>query len=224
MINWAHPIRAVAFDMDGLMVNTEDLYTEVGETILRRRGHTFTRELKKSMMGLPGPQAFGVMIAKHDLADTASQLAEETDEIFVELLPSKLKTLPGLENLLEHLDRLATPRCIATSSTHHFVRSVLDIIDMHDRFDFVVTAQDVTSGKPSPDIYLEAARRLGVAPQELLVLEDSHHGTRAGLAAGACTIAVPGEHSRDQDFSGVFCLAHSLKDPRIVDVLGGAGN
>jgi beta-phosphoglucomutase-like phosphatase (HAD superfamily) len=84
----------------------------------------------------------------------------------------------------------------------------------------VVTAEDVQHGKPSPDIYLQAAERMGVAPYEMLVLEDSHHGSRAGVASGACTIAVPGEHSQDHDFSGVFLRAQSLADPGILRALG----
>ncbi len=221
MESWAHAIRGVAFDMDGLMVNTEELYTEVGDIILSRRGRRFSMELKKAMMGLPGPQAFGVMIEREQLNDTPQELACESDEIFVKLLPEKLQMLPGLESLLQRLDQMQTPRCIATSSPHHFVRQVLEIIDLRERFDFVITAEDVERGKPSPDIYIAAAQRLGIDPAEMLVLEDSHHGTRAGIRSGACTIAVPGEHSADHDFSGVFFQASSLNDPRIVKLLMG---
>ena len=220
MTVWAHAIRAVAFDMDGLMVNTEELYSEVGEILLSRRGRRFSLELKAAMMGLPGPQAFGVMIEREGLSDTHTTLALESDEIFVDLLPSKLQILPGLEDLLARLDSLRLPRCIATSSPHHFVRSVLEIVELNDRFDFVITAQDVQRGKPAADIYLEAARRMDVLPQHMLVLEDSHHGTRAGLAAGACTVAVPGMHSLEHDFSGVAMRAEGLMDPRIAELLG----
>lgn len=219
MTLWAHAIRGVAFDMDGLMVNTEELYSEVGDILLSRRGRRFSLELKAAMMGLPGPQAFGVMIEREGLSDTHTTLALESDEIFVDLLPSKLQTLPGLVDLIDRLDRLQLPRCIATSSPHHFVRSVLEIIDLKDRFDFVVTAQDVQHGKPAPDIYLEAARRMGIPSQNMLVLEDSHYGTRAGLAAGACTVAVPGVHSLEHDFSGVAMCAIGLSDSRIAGLL-----
>ena len=217
---WAHAIRGVAFDMDGLMVNTEELYSEVGEILLNRRGKRFTLELKAAMMGLPGPQAFGVMIERESLTTTAAELAVECDEIFIDLLPEKLQTLPGLEGLLAELDSRQLPRCIATSSTHHFARRVLQITRLGPRFDFVVTAEDVAHGKPAPDIYLEAARRLGVCAHQMLVLEDSHHGSRAGLAAGACTVAVPGEHSHDHDFTGVCYRATSLADEAIIELLG----
>ncbi len=216
---WTHAIQGVAFDMDGLMVNTEELYSEVGEILLSRRGRRFTLELKAAMMGLPGPQAFGLMIEREQLNDTAATLALESDEIFDKLLPSKLQVLPGLEELLHRLDSLRLPRCIATSSPPHFVRSVLRIVKLNDRFDFVVTAEDVEHGKPAPDIYVEAARRMGIEPWQMLVLEDSHHGTRAGIASGACTVAVPGIHSLEHDFSGVALRALSLADARIAELV-----
>lgn len=216
---WAHTIQAVAFDMDGLMVNTELLYTEVGEEILSRRGKKFTSELKNKMMGLPGQQAFHVMIEHEGLDDSIETLAMESDEVFAELLPKKLRVLPGLLDLLQHLDDRGLPRCVATSSSRHFAGEVLSIIQLETRFDFVVTAQDVPQGKPHPDIYLEAARRMNVSAERMLVLEDSHFGSRAGIAAGACTVAVPGEHSADHDFSGVHAIAYTLADPLIATTI-----
>ena len=98
-------------------------------------------------------------------------------------------------------------------------KRVLEIVNLEHRFDFVVTADDVAQGKPAPDIYLLAAERMGVGPQHMLVLEDSQHGSTAGLASGACTIVVPGPHSHDHDFSGVAHRAVSLADPAINDVI-----
>ena len=83
----------------------------------------------------------------------------------------------------------------------------------------MITAEHVAQGKPHPDIYLGAASRLGVLPHELLVFEDSQHGSKAGMSAGACTVAVPGDHSRHHDFSGVHFVAESLADARIYQLL-----
>ena len=212
---WEPAISAVAFDMDGLMVNTEELYTTVGETILERRGHQFTAELKNEMMGLPGDVAWQVMIDAHRLTDSPAELDAECEVIFADLLPSRLQAMPGLMDLLAFLEEHDIPRCVATSSSHRFAERVLGQIQVLQRVAFVVTAEDVPRGKPHPDIYLEAARRMEVASNEMLVLEDSHHGTRAGIAANACTIAVPGEHSRNHDFSGVHAVADSLADDLI---------
>lgn len=219
--NWAHPIRAVAFDMDGLMVNTEELYSEVGSILLGRRGRKFTPALKSRIMGLPGSLAFQVIIDHESLTDSIEVLAEESAEIFEGILPSKLQLLPGVEALLDKLAELELPRCVATSSTRHFAEQVLGLVRLRDRFSFVVTAEDVTHGKPAPDIYLLAAKKMGIPIEQTLVLEDSHHGSRAGVRSGACTIAVPGDHSRDHDFTGVSLTADTLCDPRIREFLPG---
>jgi beta-phosphoglucomutase-like phosphatase (HAD superfamily) len=88
------------------------------------------------------------------------------------------------------------------------------------RFEFILTAENVTHGKPHPEIYLTAAQQFGVEPARLLVLEDSQNGCRAAVAAGACVVAVPGDHSREHDFAGTSLIADSLADPRIRELLG----
>ena len=218
---WAHAIAAVAFDLDGLLVNTEELYSEVGHELLSRRGRRFTSALKDAMTGLPGARAFALMIQHEQLSDTVEQLALESSEIFAAILPTRVKTLTGVEELLDFLDSKRMPRCVATSSSPKFANEVLELVGIAHRLDFVITADDVAQGKPAPDIYLSAATRLRVAPVNMLVLEDSHHGSRAGVAAGACTVAVPGPHSIEHDFSGVHYRAHSLADPQILRLLGG---
>jgi len=216
---WRHPLRGVAFDMDGLLVNTEELYTQVGSSILQRRGKKFSKELKNAMTGLPGPQAFALMIEWESLTDAIETLELESRALFAEILPTQLRLLDGVESLLGRLDRLKMPRCIATSSSPEFARKVLSQVQIIDRFDFIITSHDVERGKPNPDIYWAAAERMRLRPEQMIVLEDSHHGCRAGVQSGACTIAVPGPHSQDHDFTGVHLRAESLKDPAIERLL-----
>lgn len=215
---WPSRIAAVALDMDGLMLNTEQLYFEVFQTILGRRGSRFTDRLRRGMMGLPGPQALGLLIASEGLNESPSQLQIEVDEVFGSFLPHRLSTMPGLETLLSRLIELRIPRCVATSSRRWFAEHLLQSSGVLSKIDFIITAEDVASGKPAPDIYLSAAQRMLVGTVEMLVLEDSQHGCRSGVASGACTIAVPGEHSRDHDFCGTFAIAESLEDSCILDL------
>lgn len=214
-VSWPHQIAAVAFDMDGLLINTEELYFDVFEELLQRRGQHYTHELRRSMMGLPGPRAFEVLIEQARLKESADQLEQECEEIFSGVLPDRLAVMPGVLELLEHIERRGLPHCVATSSRRSFADDCLAAVGILERFDFIVTAAEVARGKPHPDIYLEAARRMGVSPDCMLVLEDSQNGVRAGVDAAACIIAVPGDHSRDHDFTGVVCIAHSLADPVI---------
>ena len=212
--------KAVVFDLDGLMFNTEELYQEVGSELLRRRGYEFTQELLDQMMGRPSHVALQLMIDAHTLKATVEELLAETDEIFPRILAERLAPMPGLIELMEALERQAIPKAIATSSRRTFVEHVLACFDFQPRFSPILTAEDITHGKPHPEIYLKAAERLGVAPAQMLVLEDSQNGCRAAVAAGAIAVAVPGSHSRRHDFSGATVIADTLRDERIYGLLG----
>jgi HAD superfamily hydrolase (TIGR01509 family) len=212
-------IRAVALDMDGLMLNTEDLYQQVGISLLQRRGKEYREVVRQKMIGLPAPQAFGVLIEAEGLKETWQELQRETDELFEEILPDQLALMPGIEEFLDHLDTIKIPRCVATSSSRSFATKALGMMNVLQRLDFVIVAEDVTRGKPYPDIYLSAAARLGVPVEEMLVLEDSSTGTQAGVSAGAYVVSVPNEHTRGSVFAGSRWIADTMKDPRLKKLL-----
>jgi HAD superfamily hydrolase (TIGR01509 family) len=213
------PIAAVAFDLDGLLVNTEELYQDVGTEILRRRGRSFDGDLLDAMMGRPQKIALGIMIEWHGLSDTIEILAAETKEIFQGLLDQRLSLMPGALKLVEQFEQRRLPQAVATSSGPDFAHDVLSRVQLLDRLDFVLTCEDVSQGKPHPEIYLTAAARHGVDPAQLLVFEDSAAGCSAAVAAGAVVVAVPGGHSHRHDFSGARLVANSLADPRILPLL-----
>jgi len=211
--------RAVVFDLDGLMFNTEELYQEVGGKLLRRRGYELTPELLDQMMGRPSAVALQIMIDTHTLKATVEELLAETDEIFPEILAARLAPMPGLLELLSALEKNRIPKGIATSSRRSFVQHVLGHFNFAPRFSPILTSEDIREGKPHPEIYLKAASRLGISPAEMLVLEDSQNGCRAAVAAGAITVAVPGAHSRRHDFTGAALVAETLADERIYNLL-----
>ena len=212
--------RAVVFDLDGLMFNTEELYVDVGTELLRRRGYQFTDELLDQMMGRPSSIALQIMIDTHALKATVEELLAETDELFPEILRTRLAPMPGLLDLLAALELRSVPKAIATSSRRAFVDRVLGKFDMAARFAFILTSEDIVLGKPDPEIYLKAASKLGLPPDEMLVLEDSQNGCRAAVAAGAVAVAVPSGHSHRHDFTGAALIASSLQDERIYRMLG----
>ncbi len=219
-MNLDDPLQAVVFDLDGLMFNTEDLYIEVGSQLLKRRGQEFTKPLLDAMMGRPTQVALQIMIDWHRLDATVGQLSAETDQLFPAVLDAGLQTMPGLLALLDVLEQAGIPRAVATSSRLSFVTDVLSRFDLLPRFAFLLTAEDVTHGKPAPEIYLKACARLGLAPPRVMVLEDSENGCRAAVTAGTFAVAVPGSHSQSHDFSGCQFRADSLADPRIYQALG----
>jgi HAD superfamily hydrolase (TIGR01509 family) len=213
-------IRAVAFDLDGLMFNTEALYEQVGGTLVARRGRRISHELLDEMMGRPPRVALQRMIDWYQLDDTIEQLQVETDGIFADILERELAPMPGLVELLDALQAAEIPKAITTSSRRGFVDQILRLYDYSDHFRFVIAAEDVVQGKPHPEIYQTAARHFGISPTEMLVLEDSQNGCRAAVAAGACAVAVPGQHSHHHDFTGARFVATGIGDPRLYDLIG----
>lgn len=212
-------LKAVTFDLDGLMFNTEELYQEVGGAILARRGKEFTAELMDKMMGRKSNVALALMIEHHQLEATPEQLAAETAEIFGGILPGRLKPMPGLLDLLAALEAAGIPKGIATSSGRAFVERVLGVFNLRPRFDFVLASEDIEHGKPEPDVYLLAAKRHGVRPAAMMVLEDSQIGCQSAVAAGAYTVAVPHGQSLTHQFPGVQLEAKTLADERIYAAL-----
>ena len=213
-------LRAVVFDLDGLLFNTEELYQEVGTELLRRRGKSFEADLLHAMMGRPQPVALQMMIDWHGLTCTVGDLASETEQVFDKILDERLALMPGAAELLAALESAGIRRAIATSSGRNFVSNVLSRFDLEPRFEFILTCEDITHGKPHPEIYLKAAAQFALEPCELLVLEDSQNGCRAAVAAGAWTVAVPAGHSQGHDYGGAALVADTLADRRIYAALG----
>ncbi len=223
-MNGETTIRAVVFDLDGLMFNTEDLYNLVGRELLARRGTVYTQDLAEKMLGRRTPEALQIMIDWHALPDSVEQLTEETQQIMEGLLDGHVRPMPGLTDLLDALCASRRPIGIATSSRRVHATALLSRFRWQDRFRFVLTGEDVQHGKPHPEIYLQASQRIDVPPQEMMVLEDSPVGCQAALAAGAFTVAVPSHVSPhgnvDRRFEGVQLMARSLRDRRIYSALG----
>jgi len=216
----SRPLQAVTFDLDGLMFNTEELYQEVGEQLLARRQRELSDELIDRMMGRKSAEALQLMIDWHRLDATTEELEQESAAIFLEMLPSRLAPMPGLVELLAALEQARVPKGIATSSGREFVRTVLEKFAWEPRFDFVLASENVRHGKPAPEIYHLAAERHGVAPQQMMVLEDTPVGCRAAVAADSYAVAVPAGRTLGQQFPPVAFHASSLADPRIYAALG----
>lgn len=216
-------LRAVTFDLDGLILNTELLYERCGAELLRRRGKVFTKELLDRMMGRPGHISLQIMIDEHALPISALDLLAESDEVFKGIMEAELALMPGLLELLDLLEQRGLPKGIATSSRRNHADYALGRFNLLPRFDFILTAEDITHGKPDPEIYLKAAAKHGVDPGEMLVLEDSQNGCRAAVAAGAYAVAVPGPHNAGHNYDGAKFEAVTLADPRIRELLANSG-
>ncbi|TWU51352.1 HAD family hydrolase [Rubripirellula reticaptiva] len=212
-------ILGVALDMDGLLFDTERLYWDVGDTVLQRRGHRYSHELQQRMMGRVGVAAMQQMIDFHDLNDSPEDLLAESDSLFGDKLATDITPMGGLAEWIDLLDETDMPFGLATSSQRKFVDIILETISWRHSMKFILTGDDVTEGKPDPEMYLKASVELGIAPSTMLVLEDSGNGCAAAVAAGAYAVAIPNDHTRGQSFVGAKLIADSLVDSRLWDLV-----
>jgi HAD superfamily hydrolase (TIGR01509 family) len=182
--------RAIVFDMDGLMFNTEALYRDAIMAAAADGGHDMPLPFYLSTIGMSGEasrlaflERYGPKFDVDGLWTTASKFYETTR--------LQLALHAGVVELLDFLDNAGLPRAIATSSRHEDVRHNLAAHGLLDRFQAIVARGDYLQGKPDPDPFLKAAERLGVAPELCVALEDSHNGVRSASRAGMMTIMVP---------------------------------
>jgi pseudouridine-5'-monophosphatase len=187
-------ITHVLFDMDGLLLDTESVYTKVSQQILSRFGKTFDWSLKTQMMGKKERDAAKVLVETTQIPMTIEEYLSERNRGHLELFPL-CKPLPGVLKLVSHLKKHGIPMAIATSSH----KSAYDLKtknnqDLISLFEHVLVGDDprVTHGKPHPIIFLEAAKMIdGLDPSTCLVFEDSESGVLAGLNAGMQVVWVP---------------------------------
>jgi pseudouridine-5'-monophosphatase len=212
-------LRAVAFDLDGILANTEDLYEQAGEAVLGRRGKIYDAELRERIMGRPVVDAIQIMIDCHSLPDTVDDLMCECADVLKHLIETSLAPMPGAIPLINDLQSADIAIAVATSATPEYADNVLTRLKLKQRFRFTLTSADIHRGKPNPEIYLLCANRLGIEPSQMMVLEDSANGCRAAVEAGAFTVAVPNRHTHNHNFSGARFVADTLNDPRIRQTL-----
>jgi HAD superfamily hydrolase (TIGR01509 family) len=184
--------EAVVFDNDGLLLDTESVWTRAERDLFERRGLDFTPANKRELVGSSAEIAGRILERRLGEPGRAPDLIEELNELVVAELEHGVEAMVGARELLGELRRRGTPLGLVSNSPLAFVRRSLEIVGFEDRFDVVVSGHEVAAPKPAPDPYLEACRRLGVAPGPAVVaLEDSPTGVAAARAAGLTVIGVP---------------------------------
>jgi HAD superfamily hydrolase (TIGR01509 family) len=184
-------VRAVVFDMDGLLVDTEQAVFAAMQRAADGVGRQMPFETFQRMVGLPRA-ASDLIVREHfgegfDIDLWAAQIRSH----MLESLAAGVALKAGASEILDHLDAAGLPKAIATSSTREAVEASLGPHGIIERFDALITRDVQTHGKPHPEPFLKAATALGVAPADCLALEDSHNGVRSAAGAGMMTVMVP---------------------------------
>ncbi|HWA62189.1 MAG TPA: HAD family phosphatase, partial [Caulobacteraceae bacterium] len=209
------PVSAVVFDMDGLLIDTEVVYREAIMAAAAACGVDLPLWLFHRMIGAPITQNRELLMAHYGEGFDFDGLIEAATHRFHDIFALEDRLKAGVVELLDHLDEAGLPRAIATSSGHDSVERHLRPNGVLDRFHAVVARGDYVNGKPAPDPFLAAARRLGVAPEACLALEDSHNGIRAAHAAGMMAVMVPDLLEPTEEMRALaVAIADSLHDVR----------
>jgi HAD superfamily hydrolase (TIGR01509 family) len=198
-------IEAVVFDLDGVLLRSEEVWDEVRERYVREHGGRYDAEVQRAMMGMSSPEWSSYL---HETAGVADGAEAINAEVVHRMLAAYHEHLPLIPGAVDAVGRLAAhyPLGLASSSNRELIDTVLDVAGLAPLFAATVSSEEVARGKPAPDVYLEAARRLGIAPDRCAAVEDSHGGIRSARSAGMRVIAIPNpSYPPDEE-------AHALAD------------
>jgi HAD superfamily hydrolase (TIGR01509 family) len=184
---------AVVFDVDGVLLDTEQLWDEVREQLTRELGGRWHERAQREMMGMSSGEWSRYM---HDELGLSESPTELNTEVVRRMQNRYRERLPLLDGAVAAVERLAGrwPLALASSSNRELIDLALELGGLAHFFQATVSSEEVAHGKPAPDVYLEAARRLGVAPKRCAAVEDSHNGIRSAKAAGMRVVAIPNPH------------------------------
>lgn len=218
-------IRTLLFDFDGLILDTESSVFAAWQALYAEYGHELPLADWLTIVGSEtGGERFDPALHLIDLCGLPLDAGElhSRCEAQDRALSSTLDPLPGVLPLLDAAAERGLPLAVASSSPHEWVDMHLDRLGLFDRFAAVICSDDVARVKPAPDLFLRAARSVGAAPGEAMVLEDSAHGITAAKAAGAFAVAVPNQVTRHADLSHADLILPSLAATTLDDLLAAA--
>ena len=184
------PIHAVVFDLDGVLIDSEHVWDEVREGLARERGGRWHERAQEDMMGMSSTEWSRYM---HDVIGLAEAPEEIDAEVVRRMQARYAQELPLIDGAIEAVRRVASSfrLAVASSSNRPLIDAVLEQSGLAALFEATVSSEEVARGKPAPDVFLEAARRLGVPPERCAAIEDSANGIRAARAAGMRVVAIP---------------------------------
>ena len=205
-------IESVIFDMDGLMIETEHLQSQAFEHVLRGHGiePQFNEDGVIQTVGLTARDNLVIFKEKHGIDEGVDTLLSKKQAVYGELLKQNIAPKEGLLDLIKALKQGNLRLAVASSSSLEHIELVLKELGVSEDFDTVVSGETVSRGKPHPDIFLEAAKRLNVQPGNCVVFEDAESGVVAAKAAGMKVIAIPNMYTKSHDFSKADVVLPSL--------------
>jgi len=195
--------KAVIFDMDGVLADSQPFHFEVDQAVLAACGHDVPLAVVQQYAGMSNPNRWAKYKADFALAKSVEALiALHVATIMARLDAAELQAIPGVHELLAMLKKRGLRLAVASSSSYDFIYKMLDKIGIRDAFTHIVSGEDMQNSKPAPDIFLHAAKMLDCATEDCVVVEDSASGVRASVAAGIACVGYRNLNSGVQDLTG----------------------
>jgi HAD superfamily hydrolase (TIGR01509 family) len=207
-------IKAVIFDLDGLMIDSEPIQSKAYEQILEQynKQPILNKLGVVHSVGIKERKNWEILKKKYDLEEDTEILMEKRSKVYLDLLKRNIKPMKGLKEVITLLKKNNIKLAVASSSVIKHIDVVLLGLEIKEQFDVIMSAQFVRKGKPFPDIDLEAAKKLGVNPENCLVLEDAQSGVEAGKNAGMKVIAISNKFTKNHDLSKADLILNSLEE------------
>jgi HAD superfamily hydrolase (TIGR01509 family) len=191
-------IDGVVFDLDGVLLDSEQVWDAAREQLVRERGGRWHERAQRDMMGMSSTEWSRYMRDRLGVRDPPEEISAEVVRRLERLYRERLPLIPGAREAVERLAE-RWPLALASSSNRELIDLALELMGVAPHFQATVSSEEVGHGKPAPDVYLEAARRLAVDPKRAAAIEDSHNGIRAAKAAGMRVVAIPNRHFPPDD-------------------------
>jgi beta-phosphoglucomutase family hydrolase len=206
-------IRAVIFDLDDTMVNSDPLHARAWEELLKNYGYKFSdlpQELRSNFIGMRVADIVNELIDYLQLNTNKEKFYKKRVEIFLKIVKKELQVMPGLIYSLKLMKDNNYKLAVASSGAKKYIELVLEKFDIKHYFDVIITGDDVIKGKPNPETYLIACKKLNLKPSECLVLEDATKGIRSAKAAECSCIAVKNPNIPEQSYPEADLVLESL--------------
>lgn len=222
MIKSLKKLRAIVFDMDGLMVDSEPLSRQAWDEFLRPYGGQISDAMQSQIIGLRADVSGALVRDAFKIPLSVPEIMAQRAVIYARIRAQGVPVMPGLMALQAAIAAREIPWAVASSSGRPHVEEILGQLGLAEAVSATACGDEVAHGKPAPDLYLLAAARLGIDPVDCLALEDSVPGSQAAVAAGMTVIAIPNGHTADADFSHVYAVYSSLHEVavRLDEVMG----
>ncbi|MBE6067253.1 MAG: HAD family phosphatase [Clostridium lundense] len=196
-------VKAVIFDMDGVIIDSEPLHLSIEEDIFKKLGISITYEEHNTFIGTTSHYMWNKIKTNHNLTESLEELVELDRNTYLDFLNNTLDLQPikGVKELIINLHKNNIKLAVASSSPLNVIEKILSLFEIRGYFDYIVTGDCVSKSKPEPDIFLYAAKKLDADPKECVVIEDSHNGVLAAKKANMKCIGYKNVNSGNQDLS-----------------------